>query len=93
MKYKDNREYYRHKTMCYTTYFWTLTIKNTRTSDHRNILASRPGTASILIPNDGIAQEWITSADVTKKRKPILQGTTKGLSTSNRRLSLILNYQ
>jgi len=29
---------------------------------------SRPGTPSILIPSSGIAQEWITSADVTSTR-------------------------
>lgn len=50
---------------------------------------SRPGTASILIPKEGIVQAWITSADVIKSRVFILKGSIIRLSTSNRRKLLI----
>lgn len=46
----------------------------------------RPGTASIFKPNSGIAHACKTSPEVTKKRNVILIGTTKRLSTSNKRL-------
>lgn len=45
----------------------------------------RPGIASTLIANDGIAQEWITSNDETNLRILKLIGKIKRLSTSNNR--------
>lgn len=45
----------------------------------------RPGMASIFTPKEGIVQEWITSADVAKKRTGIPQGIEIRLSTSKRR--------
>lgn len=48
---------------------------------------SRPGTASTLIPNEGIDQEWRTSVDVIIKRIWVLKGKIIRLSTSIRRNS------
>lgn len=45
----------------------------------------RPGVLSILIPSEGTAHEWITSADVVRIRICELNGTTSRLSTSNKR--------
>lgn len=45
----------------------------------------RPGVESILIPNDGIVHEWITSVDVVIIRIGILNGIITRLSTSNKR--------
>ena len=45
----------------------------------------RPGTASILMPNDGTAKEWMTSAPVTSTCTTLFTGTTISLSTVKRR--------
>lgn len=45
----------------------------------------RPGIASILIPIEGIVQEWITSIDEINNRMGVLYGITSRLSTSNKR--------
>lgn len=50
----------------------------------------RPGIASILIPNEGIDHEWITSKDLTNKRIWLLKGKIKRLSTSKRRNKFLL---
>lgn len=42
--------------------------------ENTNNWLSRPGRASALIPNDGIAHEWITSADVTSERIRFITG-------------------
>lgn len=54
-----------------------------------NILSwfKRPGSASTLIPMDGIVQEWITSAAETNNRIWVLKGITVRLSTSRSRSS------
>jgi hypothetical protein len=44
-----------------------------------------PGTASILIPKEGTAQQCNTSVAVTISLICILIGKTMGLSTSNKR--------
>ena len=41
--------------------------------------------ASILMPNEGTENEWITSAPVTCTRTTLLTGTTISLSTASRR--------
>ena len=41
--------------------------------------------ASILMPNEGTAKAWITSAPVTCTRTTLLTGTTISLSTASRR--------
>ena len=41
--------------------------------------------ASILMPNDGTAKEWITSAPVVSTRTILFTGTTSSLSTASRR--------
>lgn len=43
--------------------------------------------ASILIPNLGIAQEWITSEEVARSCTSTIMGRTARLSTSRRRNS------
>lgn len=45
----------------------------------------RPGIASALIPREGIVQEWMTSAAVTRIRVSVFSGNTARLSTSRRR--------
>ena len=50
-----------------------------------NVWFIRPGTASILIPKDGIVHEWITSFDVVNIRIGVLKGKIIRLSTSNNR--------
>ena len=45
----------------------------------------RPGTASILMPNDGTANEWITSEPVVITRTVLFTGTTISLSTASSR--------
>jgi hypothetical protein len=45
----------------------------------------RPGVASTFTPNLGTAQEWSTSAAVTRIRVWALTGRTVWLSTSKRR--------
>lgn len=49
----------------------------------------RPGTASILTPNEGIVQEWRTSEEDTKNRMGRKVGITRRLSTSKRRIDLL----
>lgn len=46
----------------------------------------RPGTASILIPNEGTVQEWITSKEEQRIRTGVSEGKIKQLSTSKRRM-------
>lgn len=46
---------------------------------------SRPGTASSLIPKLGIAQEWITSAEVIIARISVIVGNTARGAASNKR--------
>lgn len=58
--------------------------------DIRVIWLIRPGDASILIPRDGIVQEWITSMEVTNNRIGVIKGIITRLSTSNKRNWLIL---
>ena len=41
--------------------------------------------ASILTPNEGTANAWITSAPVTCTRTTLFTGTTISLSTASRR--------
>src|ERR1044071_8558782 len=48
----------------------------------------RPGIESILIPNAGTANAWMTSAPVVWTRITLLTGTTISLSTPSRRGSL-----
>lgn len=48
----------------------------------------RPGVESILIPNEGIVQEWITSIEEVRTRIGKLNGRIHRLSVSNRRNSL-----
>ena len=43
--------------------------------------------ASAFTPKEGIAQEWITSADVTKIRTSVWVGKTTRWSTSSKRKS------
>jgi hypothetical protein len=51
----------------------------------------RPGIASILIPREGIVQEWITSSEETINRIKHLIGSTKWLNVSiNRKFNLSL---
>jgi len=45
----------------------------------------RPGTASILIPKDGTANEWMTSEPVVITRTVLFTGTTMSLSTASNR--------
>ena len=45
----------------------------------------RPGMASAFTPRVGTAQEWITSAAVTRVRISVIIGRTARLSTSRRR--------
>lgn len=45
----------------------------------------RPGSASALTPNEGIAQEWMTSVAETSSRIFVLVGMIVRLSTSNNR--------
>ncbi len=45
----------------------------------------RPGTASILIPKDGIVHECSTSAEETNTRIGVLDGKMRRLSTSSSR--------
>lgn len=47
----------------------------------------RPGVESILMPNDGIVHEWITSIDEVRIRIGKLNGRTHRLSVSNNRNS------
>ena len=46
---------------------------------------SRPGTASMMMPNEGTAKAWITSAPITWTRTFLFTGTTISLSTASRR--------
>lgn len=46
---------------------------------------NRPGEASILTPEEGIVQEWITSAEDVNKRIWDIYGKIVRLSTSRRR--------
>lgn len=46
---------------------------------------SRPGTASIFTPREGIAQEWRTSAEDTNTRIGVWAGSISRLSTSSKR--------
>lgn len=48
-------------------------------------LLIRPGMASILIPKEGIVQEWITSAEDKTQRTGREKGTITELSTSNKK--------
>lgn len=48
---------------------------------------NRPGVESILIPNDGIVHEWITSIDDVRIRIGMLKGKIHRLSVSNNRNS------
>lgn len=50
----------------------------------------RPGTASILTPNEGSVHEWITSADEIKNFTCELKGITIRLSTSIKRKEFFL---
>lgn len=52
----------------------------------------RPGIESILIPKEGIVQEWITSIDEISIRILLLKGIINRLSTSNRRNKLVLLF-
>lgn len=45
----------------------------------------RPGVASILIPSEGIVQEWITSSEEIKNRSEHWIGIIKWLNVSNKR--------
>jgi hypothetical protein len=45
----------------------------------------RPGTASVLTPNAGIAKAWMTSAPVTSTLTVASTGTTTSLSTASSR--------
>lgn len=47
----------------------------------------RPGVESILIPNEGIVHEWITSIEEVRIRIGKLNGRTHRLSVSNNRNS------
>lgn len=49
---------------------------------------SRPGVESILIPKEGIVQEWITSIEEVRMRIGKLKGRIHRLSVSRRRNSL-----
>jgi hypothetical protein len=51
----------------------------------------RPGTASTLIPNDGIVHEWITSKEEIIIRNEILKGIINRLSVSNKRNWLFIS--
>lgn len=51
----------------------------------------RPGTASALIPKEGIVHEWRTSAAEIKLRICEFMGIAILLSTSNKRNELRLN--
>jgi hypothetical protein len=42
-----------------------------------------PGTASILTPKDGTAQQWITSTDVTSILETLLHGNVTAMSGCN----------
>lgn len=48
----------------------------------------RPGVESILIPREGIVQEWITSIEEVRTRIGKLNGRIHRLSVSNSRNSL-----
>lgn len=50
----------------------------------------RPGTASILIPNDGIVHEWITSMDEMRYLMLVLIGIISLLSVSNNRNEFLI---
>jgi len=50
----------------------------------------RPGIASALIPNLGIVHEWRTSAAEISVRIWVLKGTIMRLSTSRRRIVMLL---
>ncbi len=45
----------------------------------------RPGTASVLTPNAGTAQEWITSVAVISTRMSVPTGNTTALSVVSSR--------
>lgn len=49
---------------------------------------NRPGVESILIPKEGIVQEWMTSTEEVRIRIGKLKGRTHRLSTSKSRNSL-----
>ena len=69
-----------------------MTIITSRTFNITITWFKRPGIASIFIPNSGTAQECKTSSEVTIKRKVVLAGNTKILSTVNKRYHLDLNH-
>jgi hypothetical protein len=53
----------------------------------RNSWFNRPGNASILIPSDGMVQEWITSVEDKINRIDVLLGTTILDDVFNNRIS------
>lgn len=53
---------------------------------------NRPGVESILIPNAGTVQAWITSIEVVRIRTGKLNGRMHRLSTSRRRNSFNFNW-
>src|SRR5258708_7516283 len=49
------------------------------------VAVMRPGTASILDPNEGMVQLWITSVEVASRCTTLLTGTSTSLSTARLR--------
>jgi len=49
-------------------------VKRPTRLENKKIWFKRPGRASTLVPIEGIVQEWITSAEVTRDRISIFTG-------------------